>query len=142
MASQVPVPFSHVGFTIQVFHYDTVYWLPFRIYVKFTGTYGTIVTVKYNLFYTIGIDQYCGSEFFHPGSRVKINPDPGSASKNLNMFSLKNYFLSSRKNDLGCSNFAGNIFSLAVLYQIIANLSHMQLMLEAGTYNFGGMRLP
>ncbi len=34
-----------------------------------------------------------GSEFFHPGSRVIKIPDPvsASASKNLNIFSPKNY---------------------------------------------------
>jgi hypothetical protein len=41
-------------------------------------------------------DIYPGSEFFHPGSRVKKKiPDP--------VFFTKKLFLSSRKNDLGCS---------------------------------------
>ncbi len=37
-------------------------------------------------------DFYPGSEFFHPGSRVKKIPDPGSgsASKNLSIFKPKN----------------------------------------------------
>jgi hypothetical protein len=33
-----------------------------------------------------------GYEFFHPGSRVKKIPDPGSASKNLSIFNSKNCF--------------------------------------------------
>jgi hypothetical protein len=38
--------------------------------------------------------QDSGSEFFHPGSRVKEIPDPGSgsASKNLSIFNPKNCF--------------------------------------------------
>jgi hypothetical protein len=34
-----------------------------------------------------------GFEFFHPGSRIKKIPDPGSASKNLNIFNPKKLFL-------------------------------------------------
>jgi hypothetical protein len=34
-----------------------------------------------------------GSDFFHPGSRVKEIPDPGSVSKNLSIFNPKNCFL-------------------------------------------------
>jgi hypothetical protein len=47
-----------------------------------------------------------GSEFFHPGSRVKKIPDPGfgSTSKNLSIFNPKNCVLSSRKYDSGYSN--------------------------------------
>jgi len=39
-------------------------------------------------------DVYPGSEFVHPGSRVKKFPDPGSgsASKNLSIFNPKNCF--------------------------------------------------
>jgi hypothetical protein len=33
-----------------------------------------------------------GSEFFHPESRIKQVPDPGSASKNLSIFNPKNCF--------------------------------------------------
>jgi hypothetical protein len=33
-----------------------------------------------------------GSEFFHPGSRISGQKDPGSASKNLNIFNAKNCF--------------------------------------------------
>ncbi len=45
------------------------------------------------------------SEFFHSGSRIRIFfiPDPGSASKNLSILTLK-IFLSSRKYDPGCSS--------------------------------------
>ncbi len=35
-------------------------------------------------------DVCLGSEFFHPGSRVKHIPDPGFASKNLSIFNPKN----------------------------------------------------
>ncbi len=47
-----------------------------------------------------------GSEFFHPGSRVKKIPDPrsGPASTNLSIFNPKKLFLSSRKYDPGCSS--------------------------------------
>ncbi len=50
--------------------------------------------------------QCCGSEFFHPGSRVKKIriPDLGSASNNLSNFSAKNLFLCSRKYYLGYSS--------------------------------------
>ncbi len=37
-------------------------------------------------------DVYPGSVFFHPGSRVKQIPDPGSASKNLSILNPKNCF--------------------------------------------------
>jgi hypothetical protein len=39
-------------------------------------------------------DVYTRSEVFHPGSRFKKIPDPGSgsASKNLSIFNPKNYF--------------------------------------------------
>ncbi len=49
----------------------------------------------------IRINQCCGSgmfipdpgsQFFHPGSRAKKIPDPGSASKNLSIFNAKNCF--------------------------------------------------
>jgi hypothetical protein len=36
------------------------------------------------------LDQ--GSEFFHPGSRFKKIPDPGSGSKNLSIFNPKTCF--------------------------------------------------
>ncbi len=35
-------------------------------------------------------DVYPGIEFFHPGSRVKYIPDPGSALNILNIFNTKN----------------------------------------------------
>jgi hypothetical protein len=51
---------------------------------------GTSCTVPY------GSAQCCGSgmfirdpNFFHPGSRVKKIPDPGSVSKNLSIFTQK-----------------------------------------------------
>ncbi len=39
-------------------------------------------------------DVYPGSEFFHPGSRVKkiLDPGSGAASKNLSIFNTKNCF--------------------------------------------------
>ncbi len=43
------------------------------------------------------------SEFCRPGSRVKKNSGSGSASKNLSILTQK-LFLSSRKNDSGCSS--------------------------------------
>jgi hypothetical protein len=59
-----------------------------------------------------------GSDFFHPGSRIRTVsipdpgselspsriPDPGSASKNLSVLTPKKWFLSSRKYDPGCSS--------------------------------------
>jgi hypothetical protein len=59
--------------------------------------------------------QYCGSEifitdpgseFYHPGSSAEkiLDPGSGSSSKSLNIFNPKKLFLSSRKNDLGCSS--------------------------------------
>ncbi len=43
---------------------------------------------------------------FYPRSRIQIFsiPDPGSASKNLSILTPKNFFLSSRKYDPGCSS--------------------------------------
>jgi hypothetical protein len=47
-----------------------------------------------------------GSEFFHPGSRIQSQKDPGSgaASNNLNILFPNNLFLRSRKHDPGCSS--------------------------------------
>jgi hypothetical protein len=44
--------------------------------------------------------------FFHPGSRIRICsiPDPGFASKELQYFNPKKWFLSSRKYNPGCSS--------------------------------------
>ncbi len=47
--------------------------------------------------------------FFHPGSRIRTVsiPDPGSSSKNLSILTpkkAKKSFLSSKKNDPGCSS--------------------------------------
>ncbi len=67
--------------------------------------YGTVLgTVELSEYYYWR--QCCGSEFFHPGSRVKKIRIPylGSASNNLSNFSAKNLFLSSRKYYLGCSS--------------------------------------
>jgi|688.fasta_scaffold1015007_1 hypothetical protein len=49
-------------------------------------------------------DVYPGSEFFHPGSQIDGHNDSRSVSKNLSIFSPKNLFPSSRKQDLGCSS--------------------------------------
>jgi hypothetical protein len=49
---------------------------------------------KVNVFkgYIFSLEQCCGSEFFHPVSRGKTIPDPGSASNNLIIFNPKNCF--------------------------------------------------
>jgi hypothetical protein len=54
-------------------------------------------------------DVYPGSDFFHPGSRIRTVsiPDPGSSSKNLSILTpkkTKKWFLSSKKYDPGCSS--------------------------------------
>jgi hypothetical protein len=51
-------------------------------------------------------DVYPGSEFSipDPGSKRFPDPGPGSAAKNLSIFTPKKLVLSSRKNDLGCSS--------------------------------------
>jgi hypothetical protein len=54
-----------------------------QICLKWTGPTGSGIPVMRIR------DVYPGSEFFHPGSRVKKFPDPGSASKNLSIFNQK-----------------------------------------------------
>jgi hypothetical protein len=48
----------------------------------------------------------CGSEFFHPGSRDKTIPDPGSGSaqNNLTIFNPEKRFKALKKYDPGCSS--------------------------------------
>ncbi len=66
------------------------------------------------------IQDYPGSEFLHPGSRVKKIQDPDSHQRiqvfltqkllKIQVFLTQKLFLSSRKNDLGCSSWI-RIFS-------------------------------
>jgi hypothetical protein len=55
--------------------------------IKFNKIYKEVHTIRSG-------SQYCGSEFFNPGSRVKKIPDPGSgsASKNVSIFNPKYLF--------------------------------------------------
>ncbi len=78
--------------------------------------------IRYGVPYCVGADfsyilisdiQCCGSgmvipdpesEFFPSRIRIFSIPDPGSASNNSSILTPKNWFLSSRKCDRGCSS--------------------------------------
>ncbi len=65
-------------------------------------------------------DVYPGSEFFHPGSRVKKILDPGSRIrihvKLFKYFLSKQLFLSSRQYDPGCHPGYGSRIRILIFY--------------------------